>query len=541
MNHTKYDMINLYIWKILVKKFLILFLPFELLFGLLITNPFYTYIEYVKTAPHWFVSIIYIIIYVAKFTYLFMFARHIVNLYITDTIMKMCINSVINKNEDETIHNNCTKHNQKCNVSHLCHTCYPRKIIWRMQDHIALIVHIFLGNLLFQTIPYYIRYDHMWFWWYVQSYWKGYVYLQHVFTRDGCCPGSMISAYRYTPIYISGFVLGAVGTTLDILCIKHIPSKTLYWFFMFFFEFMIALYVQEITIKYPIECGMTEKYKQTLLTVNTNNNNNTIRLHKWLNLLSPIWILWKVSQMLVVGFVNITKRENITNTPLDTFIDMYERLKYFLNEWFVCFIRRIFLWKEYRSYRSFVTVGPTAPYVRTQIMIIFNIICAIRNNLKDYNKQLFVLKGIASTPVLGSWMRMTLNSTMKNVSTILKKVGPMKKLNIFIEQILTELQEPLVHGIDNNIDENDNIAMLYYDNVTPITEEYFEGSVSDNKSEVDIIQPILKTNNIKHHNMTQRTSRNSTRSTAVVFQNSKNELIDEKILSELQDAIRTIN
>lgn len=497
------------------------------------SNSIYTKFEYIKTISPTGFQVFCIITHVSKIMYIFMFARQIVNLYITDTVMKICINDCTGNKENETAYKKCTKYQQTHTYIHSCHTCYQRKIIWRIQDHFALIVHVILGNMLFQTLPYYVRDTNMWLWWWMQSYWKGYVYLQHVFTRDGCCPDSMIRAYRYTPIHVHGFVLGAVGTTLDMICAKHVPSKTLYWFVMFLFEFVIAVYMQEKRINYQSECDTIATYSQSNAT-----NYNNLQMHMWSHLLSPIWILWKVSQMIVVGFVHISRRRVNAQTPLDTFVDTYNYLTRFSGDWFVCFMRRILLWKEYRTYRSFVTKGKTAPYVRAQVMSMFTVVSAIRNNLKDYSKQLIVLKGITSTPIIGSWMRMTLSPAMKNVSTILKKAGPIKKLNKIIDQILSDLQELLIHNIES-MGENDNVVTLYGDTVTPITNDYFADSGSDNIMNVCEMRPAVKLKNIEQRSMPQHINKIPASQNTVVFRNSQNEYISQEILSELNNAIHT--
>jgi len=231
--HEFWGMLKVFVWDILIKRLVLVCLPLEMALWVTgkdgpISTLYPTHIApwlpdssswLFWLAPPHFLAAIQWLIYIV---YMFFLGRQLLNIYFSDIILRSCMQKrVVGVHRDN-----------KPITSPSCITCYSRKIIWRLRDHGAMVVHLVLGSILFQTLPYYLEGCPVEVWWLLQSYWRGFLYYQYVFTRDGCCPEGMVYAYRYVPIWWAAFQVGAFDTTMDLICDLWIPSKTLYWFIM---------------------------------------------------------------------------------------------------------------------------------------------------------------------------------------------------------------------------------------------------------------------------------------------------------------------
>ena len=453
-------MTRVFVWDLLIKRFLLVCLPLEV-FGWCLAKgspltPWFETHAFLKTiqalptfisihlqtplalmaAAQWLVYIL----------FMFFLFRQLLNIYLGDMILRSCMQKRLVLEDHESVAVPQT-------LSHQCLTCYPRKIIWRLQDQGALVIHMVLGSLLFQTLPYHLDLCPVELWWLLQSYWRGYLYYQYVFTRDGCCPEGMVFAYRHVPIWWAAFQVGALDTTIDLLCNLFIPTQTLYWFIMALLNFCIVVFVQVLQVHhYP-------------------HGQDTHELFS----INPVWMVWRMAQALVAGGISIAKRNPRTKTPIHAFASVHQRLKKLWSGWFVALLRRILLWPEYRSYKALVTKGPTAPYLRSQVMTVFEVVSTVRDFMKDYDKRLVLLTGITSTPIVGSWVRMMLDPRIKNVATLLKKIGPREVLYKTLDDILQDIQEPLA-ACDGSMDPakvDDQQAVLYEGETIEVVRGYF--------------------------------------------------------------------
>lgn len=413
-------MVRVFFWDILIKRLILVCLPLEGMVYLLrqegpLAPVFQTYapshlfgqVFLLKdlACPLIFMAAIQWLVYIV---FMFFLIRQLINIYLADIILRSSMQKRVVKQENNHISN------------HSCLTCYPRKIIWRLQDQGALMIHMILGSILFQTLPYYLDLCPLELWWVLQSYWRGYLYYQYIFTRDGCCPEGMVYAYRYVPIWWTALQIGAFDTTMDLLCDFFLPSKTIYWFVMVLLDFLIVLWVQVLQVHYP----------------------EGVQSHEIFSL-NPVWMVWRMAQALVVGGMGIAKRNPGAKSPIHTIQSIYAKAKWLWSGWFAHLLRRFLLWPEYRSYTAMVTKGPTSPYLRSQVMVIFEIASTVRDFMKDYDKRLVLLTGITSTPIVGSWVRMVLDPRIKNVATLLKKIGPKTVLLDTLDGILADVQGPL--------------------------------------------------------------------------------------------------
>lgn len=419
--HEFWGMLKVFVWDILIKRLVLVCLPLEMALWVTgkdgpISTLYPTHIApwlpdssswLFWLAPPHFLGAIQWLIYIV---FMFFLGRQLLNIYFSDIILRSCMQKrVVGVHRDN-----------KPITSHSCITCYSRKIIWRLQDHGAMVVHLVLGSILFQTLPYYLEGCPVEVWWLLQSYWRGFLYYQYVFTRDGCCPEGMVYAYRYVPIWWAAFQVGAFDTTMDLICDLWIPSKTLYWFIMILLDFLIVLWIQVSVVSYPEPAETHEVFS-----------------------LNPVWMVWRLAQTVIVGGIGIAKRNPETKTPIHTISMLYLRWKRLWNMWFIRLLRRFLLWPEYRAYHTMVRKGPTAPYFRSQVMGAFQIASSVQNFMKDYDKRLLLLTGITATPIVGSWVRMLLNPQVKNVATLLKKIGPKEVLHDILDKMLEDLQGPL--------------------------------------------------------------------------------------------------
>lgn len=422
-------MVRVFVWSILVKRLLFICLPLEWLVHLLgQSGPLGPYFE--AYAPRQIFKDVYLLknlgsplalmaavqwlIYVI---FMFCLVRQLINIYLADIILRSCMQKrVVN----ETRCSGVGEPHSHSLYTHSCLTCYPRKIIWRLQDQGALIIHMVLGSIIFQTLPYYCNVCPVEMRWFLQAYWRGYLYYQYVFTRDGCCPEGMVYAYRYVPIWWGALQVGAFDTTVDLLCDLFVPSKTLYWFVVICLDFVIVLGVQVARVRYPEGVETQEVFS-----------------------LNPVWMVWRMAQAMVVGGMGIAKRNPKAKSPIHAIRSVYDKAKRAWNGWGLRLLRRLVLWPEYRSYSAMVTKGPTAPYLRSQVMVLFEITSTVRDFMKDYDKRLVLLTGITSTPIVGSWVRMVLDPRIKNVATLLKKIGPKEVVQATLDGVLRDVQGPL--------------------------------------------------------------------------------------------------
>jgi len=298
---------------------------------------------------------------------------------------------------------------------HSCPTCYKGKIMWRLQDTIAATIHLVLGWFLFVFLSWNLQMIPRWVCFGLQVMWRGYLHSMYIFTRDGLCPESMVLCYGWR-----GLRYGLLDVCLDWLMRDFGLWPSIQWSVCIFACFLMDVYIHRVVIDYSLI-----PRKPTYFSLN------------------PIWMTWRLSQTVVLGTIQVTKRRKMQKSPIRTLASLYTEAQGWWYGKILRILRYSLLWPDHRSYRALLHQGPTAPYVRDQAITVFHTLTKIRNFVSDYDKPLLLLKGVTSAPLIGRWIRFTLDSRIKNLITLLSKIGSRKVLAHTLTRILKDMEGPL--------------------------------------------------------------------------------------------------
>lgn len=304
---------------------------------------------------------------------------------------------------------------------HKCHTCYQGKISHYLEDTASITVHVGLGYFCFIFIPSLLQNEiirnlstllEIW--------WRGYVQSQYLFMRDGLCPEGMVRAYHHN--WMLGFALGLWDLLVLTLFKTLIPFP--------FTSFGIAL-------SSVLAFGMTVSLYSHPINHEKSNELGTKKM-----ILEPVFLTWKASQVIVVGYIQLSKRNgkmSITRRVEDWHLWILRQSRCI---WFRV-LRFCLLWPSFQKASSVIHTSVIGPYIWEQSMAVFRIATTVRDFLKDYKHPLGVLQTIACAPVIGHWSRMFMSRKLKNVVTILSKIDNKERFIDILSDLIEDFEKIL--------------------------------------------------------------------------------------------------
>jgi hypothetical protein len=291
-----------------------------------------------------------------------------INLSINDIILRQSIKLRIN---NEEINSTC------------CNKC-SSNIVWNIQDNIANIIFYLLGTLIF-------RYNII-----TNIYWRSYIHSQP------CCIQNKLCIQKSLDIQLIGIVFGIINYLIELLLCMYLPFDFCI-IIMIFINFLIDCIIFSLDIKY-----------------------NKIYL---INIL--LLIVWKLTQFMVIGFIETKKRENENRDIISKVINSINHLRN--NDYY-----RVILWKEFQSLDNFISLGKLSIFYREHILNIYDLLTTI-NYFLNNNTALIIAR----------------KTKLLHISTIFKPIissehhfyikmfESRKIIEPFIQQILNDLEKSI--------------------------------------------------------------------------------------------------
>jgi hypothetical protein len=288
----------------------------------------------------------------------------VINLLITDFILRQSIKIRINSEKE-----------------HQCDKC-STNIVWALQDNLANIIFYILGGILFKYNIY------------LDIYWRSYIHSTPICIKNKLCVEKTIKL-QYIAIPF-GFL-----DYLIELCLYKLSLPCEYvLIFMFFITFLIDCVIYNIGAKYKNNIGVIN----TLLK-----------------------IVWRISQYIVIGYIEHKKRNLINIDIIDFSINKLNYLRN--NTWYRCV-----LWNEFQSLDNFISLGITSVFYREHVLNTHEFLVTITHYLeKDPT-----LKFVRKTKILhiGSMFKPFMSSEKK---FYLRMFDSRKSIEPFIKQLLSDL------------------------------------------------------------------------------------------------------
>jgi len=308
--------------------------------------------------------------------------RHIITIYlainllITDFILRQ---SVRIRTCDNLIEHNCDRCSQD--------------IIWNIQDIASNVVFYILGGAI-------SKYNM-----YTDIYWRSYLHAIPIFIKNKLCISKSIN-FQYI-----GLIFGLINYFIEFVLSYILPNEYLL-LMMFFITFVIDTIIFNLDLK----------YKDTF-------NFSSIFLD----------IIWKISQCLTVGYLEIKKRSYIDK---DIIYDIINYFNYFRNNTYYRFI----LWKEFQTLDNFISFGKTSVFYREHILNIHELL-SIANNYLENN---MIIKIARKTKILhvSTMLKPFMSSQNKFYIRLFES---RKKIEPFIAQIINDLDTSIKNTKSENL------------------------------------------------------------------------------------------
>jgi hypothetical protein len=217
-------------------------------------------------------------------------------------------------------------------IEHNCEYC-SKNIIWNIQDIISNILFTLLGTFIFKVN---ILLD---------IYWRSYIHSLPISIKNKYCTQKSID------INIIAIPFGIINYIIEIMISSVLPFEYTI-IMMCFINFMIDIIIIHKSIL---------NYSHNIFSFNI-----------------LLRILWKISQFLTVGYIELKKREIADRDVIEDIINI---LQYLRNNTFYRFI----LWKEFQSLDNFISMGKTSIFYREHVLntydLFVNIMSYLDNNM----------------------------------------------------------------------------------------------------------------------------------------------------------------
>ena len=399
LNYHREELLSLsrlFIWEIIVQRLLKVCLPLELIFC--VCDWLFPYLSTWLTLSQ--LATMLQMRHLLYGVFLFTLIRQLLNIYIAAAILQAVLPAL---------------HTSTCSVEkvHLCVYCYPRKLIWRLQDELALFAHLVVGAGGFSLL-YYIP----GLFWLGQLNWRTYMYSQC--QRQGCPTFSLSLTW-------GGFKYGLLFTIVDFLLPTWLPLSV-YWSIVLCVDFYCAVAIQ---------------------------NQAIVNLHWY----TPVYLTWFLSKLLVVGYLTLSQRRQNGN--------LFFMWTWFQHAWQrIRLLRGLLLWDEY-NIETELPPGLTTLYLRQHLASFLRILVQIRDTLKDYNTPLVALTQITSVPFMGTWIKTLLDPKLEGIASLAKTIDKeslLESLNVVITQLelLLTKREIITSEAPNRI-----VIRDYFANLSP--------------------------------------------------------------------------
>ena len=218
-------------------------------------------------------------------------------------------------------------------VEHNCEYC-SKNIVWNIQDIISNIIFTIIGTVVFRVNIF------------LDIYWRSYIHSLPISIKYKHCTQKSID------IHLIAIPFGIINYIIECMLSRVLP-----------FEYTIILMC---FVNFMIDSIIIDK------------NNRFITNHNIFSFNILLKIVWKISQFLTVGYIEVKKRDIADRDVIEDIINI---LQYLRNNTFYRFI----LWKEFQSLDNFVSMGKTSIYYREHILntydLVVNIMSYLDNNM----------------------------------------------------------------------------------------------------------------------------------------------------------------
>jgi hypothetical protein len=256
-----------------------------------------------------------------------------INLFIIDTILRQSL-----------------KIRTTSKTEHSCDYC-SINITWNLQDIISNLLFNIIGCMIF-------KYN-----WIMDIYWRSYIHSLPMHIVDKLCVqksleitkvGILFGIINYFSDYILGFVFNK-----DVCMIINL-------FLTFVFDFIVFNYYNNYD-DFEIDFEIYE---------NSIEKNEKIYYHIKYIFNLPLFIVWKTSQFIFVGYIEINKRNTNNRNIIKDLLWIANHLR---NNIYYKFI----LWKEFQSLENFIKFGKVSLFCREHVISFYDLMVHITNYLNN--------------------------------------------------------------------------------------------------------------------------------------------------------------
>lgn len=214
-------------------------------------------------------------------------------------------------------------------LEHNCEKC-SNNIVWNIQDNISNIIFYILGGIIF-------RYNI-----YLDIYWRSYFHTLPIYIKNKLCiQKSFEIQYISIPFGISNYLI-EIG-------LSYLIPFEYNLIIMFFVTFLLDCIIFNLNLK----------YKGNISFVNV-----------------LILIVWKISQSITIGYIEIKKRKLGNRDIVEEIINKLNYLRN--NTWY-----RVILWKEFQSLDNLISFGKTSVFYREHILNFSELLINIQSYLDN--------------------------------------------------------------------------------------------------------------------------------------------------------------
>jgi hypothetical protein len=218
-------------------------------------------------------------------------------------------------------------------VEHNCEYC-SKNIIWNIQDIVSNILFTIIGTIVFRVNIF------------LDIYWRSYIHSLPISIKYKHCTQKSIDIQLYA------IPFGIINYIIESMLSNILP-----------FEYTIILMC---FINFMIDSIILDRNNRFITNRNIFSFNILLK------------IVWKLSQFLTVGYIEVKKRDIADRDVIEDIINI---LQYMRNNTFYRFI----LWKEFQSLDNFISMGKTSIYYREHILntydLVVNIMSYLDNNM----------------------------------------------------------------------------------------------------------------------------------------------------------------
>jgi len=214
-------------------------------------------------------------------------------------------------------------------VEHNCEKCSDN-IVWNIQDNISNINFYILGGIIFKYNLY------------LDIYWRSYLHTLPIYIKNKLCIQKSVEIQ-----YIS-IPFGILNYLIELGLSYLIPFEY-NLIIMFFITFLLDCIIFNLNLK----------YRSNLSFVNI-----------------LILIIWKISQSITIGYIEIKKRKLENRDIVEEIINKLNYLRN--NTWY-----RVILWKEFQSLDNLISFGKTSVFYREHILNFSELLITIQSYLDN--------------------------------------------------------------------------------------------------------------------------------------------------------------